>query len=404
MRHSLFVILSAFPLFAWAQPPLTEAEALRLGLARAELGDLARATVELAEADVLSAGQRPNPTFGYSRDETRGTPGSVEHSLQIAQTFDVSGRRELHQEAATRRVEAAAAGNAVRRIQVAAEIRRRFYETLLKQEVVRVTETWAARFAGVEGIVQKLARAGEASGYDRRRIVREREATQARLAVESAELDHARERLAALTGVPGHSAGAVTGVLLPLPPPPIAAALGGLSERPDLRALSGRAEASDLEKRAAARTRIPDVTVGIGPKWVDNGITRENGFMVTLSVPLPVFDRGQAGQKRAAAEALNARAEHGLARNRAEGELRGRHRQLERLMAAAREYRARVVAATPDLLRIAESAYRGGESTILELLDAYRGALESETTVLDLEWRAREARIEYDLQTGSHAQ
>jgi cobalt-zinc-cadmium efflux system outer membrane protein len=53
------------------------------------------------------------------------------------------------------------------------------------------------------------------------------------------------------------------------------------------------------------------------------------------------------------------------------------------------------------LLRIAEAAYRGGESSLLELLDAYRGALESETTALELEKRAREACIEYDLLTGS---
>jgi cobalt-zinc-cadmium efflux system outer membrane protein len=116
---------------------------------------------------------------------------------------------------------------------------------------------------------------------------------------------------------------------------------------------------------------------------------------------LPVFDRGQAAEKRAAAEAAAARAEYQLARARAEGELRGLQRQVERLTSAAKDYRARVLATTPELLRIAESAYRGGESTILELLDAYRGALESETTALELESKARAARIEYDLQSGS---
>jgi cobalt-zinc-cadmium efflux system outer membrane protein len=168
--------------------------------------------------------------------------------------------------------------------------------------------------------------------------------------------------------------------------------------------LSARAEAAELEGRAAALTRIPDVTVGVGPKWIDNGITRENGIMLTFSIPLPVYDRGQPGQKRAAAEALSTRAEYRLARDRAEGELRGLHRQVERLTAAAKDYRAQVVAALPDLLRIAESAYRGGESTVLELLDTYRGALESEMTALELEWKAREARIEFDLQTGSPAE
>jgi len=399
---SLFIV--ALPLTAGAQAPLTETEALRLGFSRTELSELEHAAVQAAEADVLTAGQRPNPTLSYSRDETRGTAGSVEHTWQLAQTFDVSGRRQLRIDAADRRVDAAAAGNASRRTELAAEIRRRFYETLLKQEVVRAVEMWAERYVRVESVVQKLARAGEASGYDRRRLAREREAAQSRVSVEAADLDRARERLAALIGVPASAAADLTGELLPPAGAPVTAALANLGQRADLRALSELAEASDLERRAAARQRIPDVTVGVGPKWVDNGLTRANGIAFTLSVPLPVFDRGEAGERRAAAEALSARAAYRLARSRAEGELRGLFLRAERLRAAAIRYRGHVVAASPELLRIAEAAYRGGESSILELLDAYRGALESETDALDLAWKAREASIEYDLQMGSKSE
>ncbi len=401
MRRSLFVLLCLLPFGAWPQTLLTEAEAVRLGLSRVPLSELAQASVEAAEADVLTASQPPNPTVGYSREQTGGSPRSVEQSLHIAQTFQLSGRRELRTQAAGRRVDVATASSNVRRAELAAEIRNRFYEVLLKQELVRATETWIERFARVQGLVEKLAKAGDVSGYDRRRLEREREAAKAKLATESAELARAQERLAALIGSPASSVGAVSGTLLPAQPISYEADIARLDQRPDLRVLLSRAEAAELERRAAALERIPDVTVGVGPKWIDNGISRENGIMVTLSVPLPLFDRGQAGQKRAAAEALGARAEYQLARARAEGELRGLHRQFERLAAAANEYRARTLAATPELLRIAESAYRGGESTILELLDAYRGALESEVTALELESKARAARIEYDFHSGS---
>ena len=90
-----------------------------------------------------------------------------------------------------------------------------------------------------------------------------------------------------------------------------------------------------------------------------------------------------------------------MAKSRAEGDLRGLYRQAEGLRATAIDYRSRAVAASPELLRIAETAYQGGESSLLELLDAYRGTLETETTALELEKRARDARIEYDLLTGS---
>lgn len=405
MRHLFSVVLLALPLAAWAQADpiraLTEADAVRFGLARTDLSDLERGTVEAAEADALAAGLLPNPTLGYSRDRNRGTPGATEETWQIAQTFDVSGRRGLRREAADRRVDAANAGNTLRRSEIAAEIRHRFHETLFKQETVRATKTWTQRFIRVESLVEKLAKAGEASGYDRRRLTRERQTAQARLSTEQADLDRAAERLAALIGLPGKAAASVTGVLPPTAPPPLDKALPRLEQRPDLQVLSRRAEAADLEGRAASRGWVPDVTLGVGPKRTDNGITRENGTLVTFSIPLPVFDRQQAGEKRALAEALNARAEYSLTRARAEGDLRGLHRQVERLTTAANDYRTHAVVGSSELLRIAETAYQGGESTLLELLDAYRGALEAEITALNLEWKAREARIEYDLLTGS---
>lgn len=399
MRFTLSVCLLALPLAVWAQTPLTEAEAVRLGLTRADFADLGRGAVQAAEADVLAAGLFPNPTMSYSRDRVGDSPEEIEQTWMLEQTFDVSGRRGLHREAASRRVAAVAAGNAARQLEMAADIRRSFHDVLFRQETIRATETWTQRFARVEGMVGKLARAGEASGYDRRRLARERLTAEARLAAERAELDRALARLMALTGAP--EAPLLIGNLLPPSPAPIDTALPRLDQRPDLQALSRRAEASDLEGRAAQRGVIPDVTVGIGPKYVDSGITQDNGVVLSLSVPLPVFDRQQAGQQRAAAEALVARAEYSLAKRRAEGELRGLHRQAEGLRATAADYRSGAVMASSELLRIAETAYQGGESSLLELLDAYRGALEAEITALELEKRAREARIEYDLLTGS---
>jgi cobalt-zinc-cadmium efflux system outer membrane protein len=48
-----------------------------------------------------------------------------------------------------------------------------------------------------------------------------------------------------------------------------------LNGRPDLQALARRAEAADLDGRAASRGWVPDVTVGVGPKRIDNGVTRD---------------------------------------------------------------------------------------------------------------------------------
>ncbi|MBI5108048.1 MAG: TolC family protein [Rhodocyclales bacterium] len=404
MRLLIALLLAALPVAAHADAPLTEAAALRLGLARPELAERARDALDEAEANADEAGLWANPTLELGRERMNAAPGSTERSWQISQPLDLGGRRGLRREAGERRTDAVRAGNEGRRHEQAAEIRRAFHAALHRQAVVDVTVTWVQRFARVDAKFARLEKAGEASGYDRRRLARERLTAEARLAAGRGELARERERLAALIGRAEARDAALTGSLLPAAPPALADALARLDTRPDLTALGHQAEAAELEQRAAGRGWLPDLTLGVGGKRTETGIARDHGTLLTLSIPLPVFDRQQTADRRAAAQALNARAKRSLARSRAEGELRGLHGQLGHLIAAATDYRRQAAAGASELLRIAEAAYQGGESTLLELLDAYRGALETETTALDLEWKAREARIDYDLLTGSIAE
>ncbi len=398
--HSLLLSLLALPVWAQNAAPLalTEAEAVRLALARADWLELERGSVQAAEADVQAAGQRPNPTLNYSRERMRGTADSVAQTWLLSQDFDLAGRRALRSEAAQRRVQAVTSENEQHRLELADKVRRAYVDVLFSLSVIRATESWVTQFRQVEGLVEKQVRAGEASGFDRRRLARERQGAAAKLAEERASLSLARARLSAWVGDDPERP--LAGGLMPPSLPSLDEALAQLDQRPELRALAQHAEAADMEGRAARTGGIPDLTVGIGPKWSESAGTRDNGFVLEASIPLPVFDRQQAGQRRFLAEAARLRAEQRMARTRAVAEITGLHRQAVALRQAAVDYRAGAVTASPDLVKVAESAYRGGESNLLELLDAYRGALETEMTALELEKRAHEARIAYDLMTG----
>lgn len=393
-RTALLAVLSALFSCGANAAPLTEAEALRYGLARPELADLAQARLGEADADALEVSTWANPTFEVARDKT-GT--STETAWQISQTIDFSGRRGLRSSAAEHRRVVAESENLVRTGERTAEVRRSFYAVLRQQETEHAVQAWASRFAEIGSVIDKLTRAGETSGYDRRRLVREQRAAEARLADTRADLERSRARFSALLGHANDDG--VTGRLLPVAPPTLDSLRTKLAARPDLAALAAKAEAASADN-AAARRNLPEVTFGVGGKRVEDGITRETGTLFSVAIPLPIFDRQQAGERRTAAQAMAARAELDLARQRADGELTGLHRQLSQLITAAERYRQDAVAPSADLVRIAESAYRAGESTVLELLDAYKGALEAETTALDLEWKAREARIELDQLTG----
>lgn len=401
MRRVVSIMLFALPWAACAQGvPLTESDAVRRALTRSDFAALQLGTLEAARADAIAASTPPNPVVGYVREPGRGGPAPSDQALLVSQTFDVSGRRALRREAAEARVDVAGSSNAFRRIELAADVRQRFHDALYRQLVVSATETWTRRFARVESIVEKRARGGEASGFDRRRLAAELQTAEARLAAERSDLERAQARLGALMDRPFEAPPTLLGTLPPQSPPSLEFGLARLTERPDLHALSRRAQAAELERQAAARGWVPDVTLGLGAKQYDDTGGRRTGPLLQVSLPMPFFDRLQALERRAAAEALSARGEYGLGRARAEGELRGLQGQLEQLVRAAAQYRARTVAESGELLRIAEAAYQGGESSVLELLDAYRSALAVELTALELERKARQARIEYDVLTG----
>ena len=400
-KKHLAAMALALGLCAGAVPAsagITEAEALRLGLGRAEFSELLRARVGEAEADALAADTWANPTLELEREKTGNTR---ETTWKIMQPLDLSGRRGLREDAARHRIRATESDNLARRNERAVELRRAFHLFLRQQETVGAVDNWVVRFAAIGSVVDKLARAGEVAGYDRRRLTREQRSAEAKLAEARAELERGRARLSALIGTDAGET--VAGRLLPQIPPALPDLQARLGMRPDISALAARVDAAQADN-AAAQRNLPELSVGIGGKRVEDGASRDNGNLLLLSFNLPLFDRQQAGDRRTAAQAMAARAELGLARQQAEGELVGLHRQLTQLIATAERYRSDAVAPSAELVRIGEAAYRAGESTLLELLDAYKGALEAELTALDLEWKAREARIELDQLTGNHSQ
>ena len=400
-KKHLAAMALALGLCAGAVPAsagITEAEALRLGLGRAEFSELLRARVGEAEADALAADTWANPTLELEREKTGNTR---ETTWKIMQPLDLSGRRGLREDAARHRIRATESDNLARRNERAVELRRAFHLFLRQQETVGAVDNWVVRFAAIGSVVDKLARAGEVAGYDRRRLTREQRSAEAKLAEARAELERGRARLSALIGTDAGET--VAGRLLPQIPPALPDLQARLGMRPDISALAARVDAAQADN-AAAQRNLPELSVGIGGKRVEDGASRDNGNLLLLSFNLPLFDRQQAGDRRTAAQAMAARAELGLARQQAEGELVGLHRQLTQLIATAERYRSDAVAPSAELVRIAEAAYRAGESTVLELLDAYKGALEAELTALNLEWKAREARIELDQLTGNHSQ
>lgn len=223
----------------------------------------------------------------------------------------------------------------------------------------------------------------------------------AREEVEATALAKAWARLAALAELEAATPQSLPGVLLPATrPEPADQYLARAATRPDIRALERAEAATELDHKAASRARVPELTLGAGWKGVQYANLRNDGFLINAGITLPVVDRGQGPRRRAQAEGQGLRGRAELARQELAGEIVGLRAEADRLHVLAEQFSRDRRRDSEELMRIADAAYRGGELGILELLDAYRGAVDDELQGLELALMARRARIELERAAG----
>jgi cobalt-zinc-cadmium efflux system outer membrane protein len=379
---------------------LTEAEALRLALADPSFNQVLEGRLGVAASDVTAAGQYPNPELGLDHESANGVGDPSETTLVLSQTFDTSGRRRLREQSAQALLEAARLEAEASRLARRYRLLHRFFETLHAQRQGAVLDAWDARIGETERVVQARVRVGEASDYDLRRLRHERALARTRKDELGADLSQTREALLALLGPEGRTYTRVSGRLLPAAPAPLEASSPGLAQRPDLLALRQQETSARLERRVGERAGVPDVTLGLGAKRLADDGGEDWELVLGLSVPLPLFDRGQSAMERGDAQSRIAAGEYQLSLREAQASARGLWEKAVKLQQSAARVESRYVPESRGLADTARAAYQGGELGILELLDAYRGVMETELRALDLALEARLSAIELERVTG----
>ncbi|VAX10330.1 hypothetical protein MNBD_GAMMA26-1500 [hydrothermal vent metagenome] len=374
--------------------PLTEAHSLQLGLNQPDFIRLLDSRVDAAQGNLVTRQTWVNPELQVSREEAGD---ETETSLWLHQRLNLSGQRRLNRDAARMGLGVAEANNEARRIQRSSEVRQYFYQALFRQEQQRLFSHWVAKFSAVEVAMEKREAAGDLSGYDRRRISREKVTTLSRQRQSAAQLEAAWQQLLGMTGLEGNQGfDVVEGRLIPAELQPLPTLLESLAQHPWLVQRQRQAEASRLTARAVARSRMPEITVGLGHKNVDASNGSDSGLMLSASIPLPLFDRRQGAHQQAGAEARQAESEYQLMRQRTRANLRALWHKADQLTDNARLFSEQSLATSYELVHIAETSYHANEIGVLELVDAYRSALEAEITALQLALEARLVRIELD--------
>ncbi len=353
-----------------------------------------QAEVDIVRVEAQRHGIYPNPSVSATFEGAGRTDFFV-----LEQELMLNGRRTLLRQAgnSTVRVAEAVAEHALH--QGEARVRRAFFQLIYSQMKKEAIDLSVGELEQLIRQLRDREEAGEGSKFDRLRA--EREVVERK--IESAEADAVVvEMRAVLAGLLGErvnpDALAVRGTLDPgFDLPALSQALlDGLAARSDYKVESERLEQLRLEGEAADRLRIPNPVVAGGLKRAVVGDRYLNGPVISVSVDLPLFAKGQIDKGLAEAKADRARAQRRVLESQILADVRASHDSLRLRRRIAEAHRTQSGGLARELLEIARVAYREGELDIPELLNALRVDQQTRLRQLELQAAAKMAEIEFD--------
>lgn len=401
-------VLSSVVVFLFAVAP-ARAEVATIDEARfvAELDAkhprLARlaAEIEVARAQVVTAGVRPNPRLAIDREvpyvDGSGLPTNY---LRLELPLDISGRRGMRVAAAEVEVRGKTAEVGRARFELVVDGLRVFDEAAYVHMYLEILTTERASLVRAVDIARQRAKAGDVSGYEVQRFELELAGYDDRIASARIELRSARVRLATLAGRSGTELDAASTLPPPAALPPLEGLLAkAVVERGDHRAATLRADAAARRIQAGARGWVPLPSFTAGAMTTDLGDRTGTGYVVGLALSLPIFDRGQGERAQAKADQQIARAEARWLETQIPASVRLAYETL-----TARIDQAGRLAPQLDrldgVLRAAETAFREGNAGVVELLDAHRAARDTRLRALELRLDVARAKRELELALG----
>jgi cobalt-zinc-cadmium efflux system outer membrane protein len=391
-------LCAVLPLDAQA-PRLTLAEARAMaGRASPDLA-AARQAHAAALGRAAQAGAFPNPVLAYGREQTSGdgTEGSQD-VVSLEQRLDLFGQRGARRAAAESHGAAAAARLDAAVARVDYEVARNYAAAAAAGRRAQLADEAAQAFGRAVRVSGERLAGGDVSGYQHRRLRLEAARYTARRLEALVARDSTLRTLGSLTGL--DPVAFVLGDSLP--PAPLALSADSLVAlalivRAELRAARLEAQAAEAEARFAAAERIPIPAVSAGYKTEEAGTgARLDGFVVGVSMAIPLWDRRAGAVTEARAESARRVADVEALRLQT---VRDVHTAFD----AVQSFAGQLAALGAELgeearkaRRAAEAAYAEGEIGLLEWLDSVRAYHDAESAYITVwaEYVARRAALE----------
>ena len=382
-------LVLATSLAAAAEPPvdLSLEQALSEALERNPSLAVERRDIEIAAGALRQAGTYEfNPELEVERDVGQAR-GPETQSIGLSQTVWLRGQRSLRVRSAEAGLLGAQSTFQDAERQIVADTMNVYGELLVSQWRKELAQEDLGVVSQLRDAAQKLLEADEVPQLDVLRADVEVRKAENRLVAQERSVANAQRELALLIGRPVDTpirAAAPTPVL-PVPKGKLAASGQEVFERrPDLTAALTAVEARKAEIGLVNAERFfPELKIGLKYEESREFNTMNQRYLLTLSFPLPLFNRRDGELDSALAELAKQEAQVALARRRIEKEV---STSISQVLASRRivdEYVQRILPQQEKNFTLLREAYTFGQIRITDVLLGQREFIESREAYLD---------------------
>jgi cobalt-zinc-cadmium efflux system outer membrane protein len=375
-------VFIASPTSVWAvEQPLSLAEVIEYCLHNnADLKSL-REENGVFDAGKVKAGVLPNPTLDFEASTGALTGSRAENTLSvgISQELLLAGKKSKRLAVAERELEIYRYHLADRERLMREDVAFVFYDvTMAEKRLALADRSIALNRQLLDVTIARLA-VGDIPELEMNMVKVELARSEAiRIELENA-LNQYKEKLSALMGMVAGTQYEISGAIesnRDLGNSLAELKQMAMSLRPDLKALEAERRRGNAGVLLARAEGVPNLTAGIAV-WRDTksmniggleGTDKSYTIGMKLSVPIPVFDRNQAGVQEALAKRVSTESRLAAASRNLEREVETAYASYKSSEKILSLYKASIIPQLEENLNLTGEAYRLGEVGILSVM------------------------------------
>ena len=373
--------------------PIGLAELVQLAIKNNPTLAAQRYSVEAAEGRQQQAGSMPNPRLELTNTSNSflSNGGEYSRSIGLSQDIPVGGRLGAQQDVADAGLRVSVANLRQTEATLAGQVATSYYRLLVLKRQIATRDALIGVDQKLLDVTTARMQAGEVSPLDVSTAELETERLKEQQALLQNQYDAELANLNQMLGRPAR-----TPLMLAdtLPAENTVGDLGdlqqqALKERADLQTAQLEGAQAQAVVSLARSERWEDWTVGVSSGQSRLDVTgappqaTEHEIGVTLSIPLPLWNRNKGNVAAALSSGRQADADVTALKLQIQNEVATAFSQLQRLSEVTARYRDRLLPLSEKSVALAQQGYSQGQVSIVEVVTAERQHSEIEIAFLD---------------------